>query len=154
MTTPNGVTDPNPANNSATDTSTITFQADLSVTVTDNKQGYTPGRNNVYKIVVVNFGPSNVTGASVTDNFPSVFTGVTFTATQMGGASGFTASGSGNIRDTVTMPVGSRISYTASGSISPSARGPLSNTATVTVPGGVTDPNPANNSATDTDTQQ
>ena len=154
VTPPNGVTDPNAANNSATDTSTITFQADLSVTVTDNKTSYTPGQGDTYTIVVRNLGPSNVRGAGVTDIFPSVFTGVTFTATQTGGASGFTPSGAGNIGDTVTMPVGSKISYTARGTISASARGPLSNTATVTVPIGVTDPSLTNNSATDTDAQR
>ena len=44
------------------------------------------------------------------------------------------------------------MTYTLSGTISASAIGSLSNTATITLPGGVTDPNPANNSATDTDT--
>ena len=154
VTAPNGVTDPNPGNNSATDTSRITLQADLNVTVTDNKTSYRPGQRDTYTIVVWNFGPSNVTGARITDNFPSVFTGVTFTATQTGGASGFTASGTGNIGDTVTMPAGSRITYTASETISTSASGPLSNTATVTAPNGVTDPVPNNNSATDTDAQR
>ena len=154
VTAPNGVTDPNPGNNSATDTSRITLQADLNVTITDNKTSYRPGQRDTYTIVVWNFGPSNVTGARITDNFPSVFTGVTFTATQTGGASGFTASGTGNIGDTVTMPAGSRITYTASGTISTSASGPLSNTATVTAPNGVTDPVPNNNSATDTDAQR
>jgi len=102
--------------------------------------------------VVTNNGPSDVTGAVVTDNFPAIFTGVTFTATQSGGASGFTASGTGNINDTVTMPAGSVITYIATGTISISATGTLSDTATVTAPIGVTDPNLANNSATDTDT--
>src|SRR5205814_6101442 len=55
------------------------------------------------------------------DSFPAVFTGVRFTATQTGGASGFTANGSGNINDTVTMPGGSVIVYTATGTIDPSA---------------------------------
>jgi len=45
------------------------------------------------------------------------------------------------------MPVGSRISYTARGTIDASAQGPLSNTATVTAPGGVTDPILTNNTA-------
>jgi len=104
--------------------------------------------------VVTNNGPSNVTGAVVTDNFPAIFTGVTFTATQSGGASGFTASGTGNINDTVTMPAGSVITYLATGTISLSATGTLSDTVTVIPPIGVTDPNLANNSATDTDTQR
>jgi len=104
--------------------------------------------------VVTNNGPSDVTGAVVTDNFPAIFTGITFTATQSGGASGFTASGTGNINDTVTMPAGSVITYIATGAISPSATGTLSDTVTVIPPIGVTDPNLANNRANDPDTQR
>ena len=52
----------------------------------------------------------------------------------------------------MNLPVGSTITYTVTGTISPSATGTLSNTATVTVPTGVTDPTPANNTSTDTDT--
>src|SRR5207247_6015761 len=85
-------------------------------------------------------------------NFPNIFTGVTFTATQTGGALGFTASGTGNINDTVTLPIGSTITYTATGTLSPFATGTLSDTVAVTAPAGVSDPNLTNNSATDTDT--
>jgi uncharacterized protein DUF11 len=101
---------------------------------------------------VTNAGTSNVAGATIQDNFPATFTGVTFTATQTGGASGFTATGSGKIQDTVSMPAASKITYRATGTISASATGSISNTASVTSPGGVPDPNLANNSATDTDT--
>ena len=97
-------------------------------------------------------GPSNVGGAVIRDIFPSTFTGVTYTATQSGGASGFTASGTGNINNTVRMPAGSKITYKATGTISASATSSISDTATVTAPAGVLDPNTANNSATDTDT--
>ena len=86
------------------------------------------------------------------DTFPSRFTGVTFSATETGGASGFTVNGSGNVDDTVAMAPGSSITYKATGIISPSATQSISDTATVTAPSGVTDPNAANNSATDTDT--
>ena len=102
--------------------------------------------------MVTNAGPSNIAGATVTDNFPTSFTGVTFTATQSGGASGFATSGSGNINNTVTMPAGSKITYKATDTISASATGSVSDIATVTIPAGVTDPSVANNSATDTDT--
>ena len=154
MTAPIGVSDSNPTNNSATDTDTLAVQADLKVTVTDGRSKCTPGQSNTYTIVVTNNGPSDVTGAAVTDNFPAMFNGVSFTATQTGGASGFTASGTGNINDRVTMPVGSTVTYTATGTISPLATGTLSDTVTVTAPAGVTDTNLANNSATDTDTIQ
>ena len=151
MTAPIEVTDTDLTDNSATDTDTITVQTDLRVTITDGKSKVVPGQNDTYTIVVTSDGPSNVTGAVVTDNFPAIFTGVTFTATQTGGASGFTTSGTGNINDTVTMPAGSVITYSATGTISSSATGPLSDTVTVTAPIGVTDPNLANNSKTDTD---
>ena len=56
-------------------------------------------------MTVTNAGPSNVTGATITDVIGSQLTDVTYTATQTGGASGFSATGSGNIDDnTVNMP--------------------------------------------------
>jgi uncharacterized repeat protein (TIGR01451 family) len=152
VTVPSGITDPNLANNSATDTDNITVSADLKVTVNDGKAKAVPGTQDTYTIVVTNVGPGKVTGAVIHDTFPSTFTGVTYTATQSGGASGFTASGNGNINNTVTMPPASKITYKATGTISASASGSISDTATVTAPNGVTDPNTANNSATDTDT--
>ncbi len=152
VTAPSGVTDPKLANNSATDTDTLMLATDLKVTVTDGKRKAVAGATDTYTIVVSNAGLAGVSGAVVSDNFPTIFTGVTYTATQSGGASGFTATGSGNIRDTVTMPVGSVITYIAIGRISSSATGTISDAATVTAPADVPDPNLANNSATDTDT--
>jgi uncharacterized repeat protein (TIGR01451 family) len=152
VTVPSGITDPNTGNNSATDTDNITLKADLKVTVTDGKTSATPGTKDTYTIVVTNVGPSKGTGAIIHDAFPSTFTGVTYTATQTGGASGFATSGSGNINNTVTMPPASKITYKATGTISASATQSISDTATVTAPSGVTDPNTANNTATDTDT--
>ena len=149
---PSGITDPNLANNSATDTDNITIRGDLKVTVNDGKTTAVPGTKNTYTIVVTNLGPSKVVGAVVHDAFPSSFTGVTFTATQSGGVTGFSASGSGNINNTITMPPASTITYKATGTISALATGSISDTATVTAPSGATDPNTANNSATDTDT--
>ena len=75
------------------------------------------GANNFYTIVASNAGPSYVTGAVVKDTFPSIFTGVTFKATEAGGATGFTVNGSGNIKDTVTMQPGSSITYKATGKL-------------------------------------
>ncbi len=152
VTAPQGTTDPTPANNTATDTDTLTPQADLTITKTDNKTSVVPGTSDTYTIVVSNLGPSAVTGATVGDTFPVILTGVTYTAVPSGGATGFTASGSGTINDTVNMPVGSTITYTVTGTVSPSATGTLVNTATVAAPQGTTDPTPANNTATDTDT--
>ena len=89
-----------------TPTPTPTPANDLKVTVTDGKTTIVAGAQSTYTITVTNAGPVAVTGASVIDTFPSIFTGVTFTATQSGGATGFAASGTGNINDTVDMPSG------------------------------------------------
>ena len=151
VTAPAGLNDPNTANNRATDTDTITLKADLKVTVNDGKTAAVAGTKNTYTIVVTNAGPSNA-AAIVQDSFPATFTGVAFTATQTGGASGFTATGSGNIQDTVTMPAGSKVTYKATGTSSASAARSISNTARVTSSGSVPDPNLTNNNATDTDT--
>ena len=146
-----GGTDPNPANNSATDTDTLTPQADLLITKTDGQANAVPGSPITYTIVASNAGPSTAIGATVADTVPAAITGATWTCAGAGGGT-CAASGSGNINDTVNLPVGGTVTYTLTGTVSPSATGSLSNTATVTAPAGVTDPNPANNSATDTDT--
>ena len=149
---PAGVTDPTPGNNSATDSDTVNLVADLSITKTDGVPTVTPGTSTTYTIVVNNNGPSSVTGATVSDILPASVGSDTFTAVGSGGASGFTAGGSGNINDTVNLPVGATITYTLVANIASSATGTLVNTATVSAPGGVTDPTPGNNSATDSDT--
>ncbi|MDB6152650.1 MAG: Ca2+-binding protein toxin-related, partial [Chthoniobacteraceae bacterium] len=126
-------TDNNPLNNSATDTDTLTPQADLQITKTDGKTSAVPGTANTYTIVVTNSGPSDVSGATIADTFPGIFGGVTYTATQTGGASGF-SNGSGNLNQVVNLPSGSTITYTVLGTISAGASGTLSNTATITAP--------------------
>ncbi|MFL5758739.1 MAG: DUF11 domain-containing protein [Thermomicrobiales bacterium] len=147
---PAGVTDPTPGNNSATDTDTLTPQADLAITKTDGVTSATPGGSVTYTITASNAGPSNAPGATVADIFPAELT-VTWTCVGAGGGT-CTASGSGNIIDPVNLPAGGSVTYTASAAIDPGATGTLSNTATVAPPVGVTDPNPGNNAATDTDT--
>ncbi|HEX9335668.1 MAG TPA: FAD:protein FMN transferase, partial [Pseudonocardiaceae bacterium] len=152
VTVPAGVTDPTPGNNSATDTDTVAVTADLSITKTDSASSVVPGTSTTYTLVVVNNGPGDITGATVSDIFPAAIASDTFTAVASGGASGFSASGTGNISDTVNLPSGSTITYTVQANVSSSATGSVANTATVTAPVGVTDSNLANNTATDTDT--
>ncbi|MEO5714168.1 MAG: hypothetical protein ABIT37_11830 [Luteolibacter sp.] len=151
VSAPGGVTDPTPGNNSATDTDTLTPRADLSITKTDGVVNAVPGNSVTYTITASNAGPSAASGATVADTLPAVISGATWTAIGAGGGTA-TASGSGNISDTVNLPVGGSVTYTVTAPISAAATGTLSNTATVSPPAGVTDPTPGNNSATDTDT--
>ncbi len=131
-----------------------TQTADLSITKTDFVTTYTPGSNgHTYIVEATNNGPSAVIGATITDILPPEITSATWTVTYPGGGSG-PASGSGNINVLVDLPVGAKARFVVNVHISPTATTNLVNTATVTVPGGVTDSNPANNSATDTDTPE
>ena len=60
------------------------------------------------------------------------------------------ATGTGNISASVSLLVGGTATVTATGTVNVGAVSPLTNTATIAVPAGTTDPNPANNSATET----
>ena len=148
---PAGVTDTNPASNSATDTGTLTPMVDLQVTISDGKTSVVPGTSDTYTIVVTNNGPSTAVAAAVTDVFPAAITAAFWTAVASPGSSVAAATGTGNIATTVTLLPGGNATYTAVAQISPSATRVITNTATVSPPVGVTDTNPANNSATDTD---
>ncbi|HEV8578167.1 MAG TPA: ExeM/NucH family extracellular endonuclease [Thermoanaerobaculia bacterium] len=143
------VNDPDPANNSATDTDTLTPQADLAVTKTDGVTTAIPGGSVTYTITASNAGPSDAPGSTVSDvSAPAL----TCTWTCVGAGSGTcTASGSGVPNDTVDLPAGGSVTYTASCTISSSATFIQINTATVTAPGGVTDPDPSNNTEADSD---
>ncbi len=150
VTAPGGVSDPNPGNNSATDSDTLSAAADLAITKTDGVTTANPGGSVTYTITASNAGPSSATGATVADTFPASLT-CSWTCVGAGGGT-CTASGSGNINGSVNLPAGGSVTYTASCTISAAATGTLSNTATVTAPAGVTDPTSGNNSATDSDT--
>ncbi len=144
--------DPNLANNTATAGTAVSVVADLAITKTNGVASSTPGTTTVYTIVASNAGPSNAPGSIVADTFPAACVGVTWTCTGAGGGT-CTANGAGNINDTVNLPVGGSVTYSVSCPIDPAAVGTLANTATVSVAAmGVSDPNGANNSATDSDT--
>ena len=152
---PTQVPDPDPSNNVDTEDDSLTPNVDLQVTKDNGVDAIAPGSTLDYTIVVTNNGPSNVTGAIITDNFSTQLTDVSFTSTATGGATGNTATSAANvteINDTVNMPVGSTITYIVTSTVDSNATGTLTNTATVTAPAGVTDTDPTNNTAQDIDT--
>ena len=144
--------DPNTLDNSATDTDTIVRVADLSITKTDGLTSVTPGNAVTYTIVVSNAGPSDVVGATVADRFPVGLTVGSWTCEATAGSSCTTAASGSNRTGTVSLPNGGSATYTATTTLAVTATGTLANTATVAAPAGATDPNTANNSATDSDT--
>jgi uncharacterized repeat protein (TIGR01451 family) len=147
---PAGVTDPAPGNNSATDTTVLTPAVDLAITKSDGLASAVPGESVTYTITISNGGPLDAVGAGVADTFPPELSNVAWTCEASAGAS-CTGSGSGDLSDTVTVPVGGHVTYTVTADIDPGAVGSVANTAGVQPAAGMVDPVPGNNSATDVD---
>ena len=113
---------------------------DLHITKTNGVNGVVAGLPTTYTITVTNpLGPSDASGATVTDTFPATLTGVTWTCTGTGGGA-CPASGSGNINTPVTVPVGASVVFTATGTVNPAATGELVNSAQVLPPAGLRQP--------------
>jgi uncharacterized repeat protein (TIGR01451 family) len=123
---------------------------DLNITKTDGSPTYTPGASVTYTLIVSNNGPNNVSGATLTDLFSPIITSASWTCLPSSGAS-CPASGSGHINHTVNIPPGGTLTYTITAVTNPAALTDLINTATISVPSGYTETNPANNTATDQD---
>ncbi|MCX4755304.1 hypothetical protein OG706_17115 [Kitasatospora purpeofusca] len=143
VTRPAASTDPNcgPTCSSTVDTPGRATTG-LSVTKTPDKNPYVPGQPLTYTIVVKNDGPSDAIGTSVKDTLPTTIRNFSWTCTAAGGAScGSPASGTGDINTTVDLPAGSQVTYRLTGTVPADATGSLDNRATVTPPGGATDPN-------------
>lgn len=155
VATPSGITDPISANNTATDNDSVTVVADLSITKDDGVLKYIPGESVTYTITVSNTsGPSSITGAVVSDTRPSQVSSWTWTCgTATGGANGCdgVTDSTANFTDTINLPLGSSQTYSVTAKLRSNSVGDLVNTATITLPGGATDPTPENNTATDTD---
>jgi uncharacterized repeat protein (TIGR01451 family) len=126
--------------------------SDLQITKTDGSATYTPGLGITYTIVVTNAGPNFVYGATVADSIPAEILGATWTIAYTGAGSSGPASGSGDINTSLDLAAGGTATFIVSGTVVSTATGDLVNTATVTPPSGTIDPNPDNNSATDTST--
>lgn len=103
-----------------------------------------------YTIVASNPGQRDVISATVTDTLPAILTDAIWTCA---GADGGTcaANGTGNINDVVSLPAGARVTYTLTAMLDAAASGEVTNTATVTLPDGLTDAVPEDNTSTDSD---
>ncbi len=139
-------------------TAPITFLADLAITKTDGATSYTPGTSVVYTIVVSNNGPFGAQNARVQDALPAGISTASWTCTAANDAACHTASGSGDIDALVDLPYntsgpGATATFTLTMAVPAGFAGDLVNTATVTPGQGNTDPNPDNNTATDTNVQ-
>jgi uncharacterized repeat protein (TIGR01451 family) len=137
---------------SVTSCELISTQAisNAAVTVTDGQTTYFPGEPLTYTIVASNAGPHTMFGANVTADFPDDLTNVTWTCVASNGSDCGTTSGSGDIDEDVDILNAGNVTYTVQGTVAANTTGPLAVSGAITVPAGYTDPDTANNSATDT----
>jgi hypothetical protein len=156
--TPAGVTDPTPANNSASDTD-LPPSADLMVTLTDHSSTFTPGGTNTFVAVITNNGPSDVSLAQFTINRPIQVDSSapdpvwTVVCTPDLGAGCSPLATAGSISDlAVIIPAGKKITYTIVMPFLNPTTGPMTVTAFIAPPASLPDPIAGNNTATDTDT--
>ena len=144
VTPPGGVRDPVPANNTATVVVPAAPSADLGVTVSAIPSPATPGQAVTYGVTVINAGPSDAAAVAVSDPGAA---GLTCTWTCAPGAGAACTAGpvAGSLHDLATLPALTAVTYTGTCAIDPSATAPISTSATVSPPSGVTDPVLANN---------
>lgn len=142
-------TDTDLSNNTDQVTTQVTQVADLSVTKTNGTTAVVAGEMTSYQIVINNAGPSD--GPSeVLDLMPAQLEQVTWQCTP-GTGSSCTASGQGNINDSVYVAANSGLVYQVDGLVASSATGQLINEVMIDPLAPVTDPVLSNNVATDSD---
>jgi uncharacterized repeat protein (TIGR01451 family) len=120
-------------------------RADLAVAKDDGTAVAVPGSPLSYTITVTNLGPDAVSSLLLADSIPPALLGFVF-APSAGSYDPATGLWTG-----LSLAAGQSATLTLSGVVDPMATGTLVNTAAVATMVGVLDPNPANNSATDTD---
>ena len=149
LTVPAGLDDLDPADHSAVDTDLLTPQADVTVSKTDDLASLRPGGSSTYTITVRNpSGPSLARHVAVQDLFPESLT-CTWTCQGSGGGLCNPGQVAGDIDDSVQLPVGGRVTYSAQCQLAADAEGTLINAVTATPPATLIDPNGSNNSALD-----
>jgi uncharacterized repeat protein (TIGR01451 family) len=135
--------DEDPSNNSDTEPTTVTPVVDLVVTKSDSADPVNAGGSYAYTLLVTNNGPSTATGVVVTDLLPA----------EVSFDSGSTSQGSvsesaGTVTALVgTLASGASATITLNVTAADSARGTITNTATVV--GNETETNSANNEDTE-----
>ncbi|MCG8461056.1 MAG: DUF11 domain-containing protein, partial [Holophagales bacterium] len=135
--------DPDPADDSVEEITTVLPPGDLGAGAGATLLPRIDGDLDLeFRVSASNLGGLDEPTATFTAPLPSQLAGASWTCQAFGGAS-CPASGSGDISETVNLPVGSRIGFRIAGTVS-RASGSLSATATVA---GDMDDLPANNTA-------
>ncbi|BAY82185.1 hypothetical protein NIES267_16640 [Calothrix parasitica NIES-267] len=146
VTSAEGVTN----NNNPSATLTLLGTADIVLAKKDDgKASIPPGGSTTYIIEVRNSGPNNVAGIGVEDIVPNGMTINSWTCTATDGSICNEVSGTGNLNTTVDLANGGVATFEVEAEIDEGLTGKIKNTAKVTVPPVVNDPNSDNNEDSD-----
>lgn len=124
----------------------VTVEAALTMTMTPPLQTIDDGEIAALEITIGNAGPGDAMVTTATVDFPAELTGVAWVCAATGGGS-CTAAGAGDIDDSPTLPVGSSVTYTATGTAPDPFVGLLTVAGSLTLPPFIVDPDPADNAA-------
>ncbi len=165
---PTGITDDYPSNNSAIDSDTVMdiifangFDCaaptpipadifDLAISTSNCVNVLSENQEINYTIQVSNLGNTNINQAQVNSPIPQGLANVSWVCQAQGNAS-CTATGTGAITDTVDLGKGSSIAYTLDATVSAQLLEIITSNASITLPNGITDDFPNNNTAQDSD---
>lgn len=124
---------------------------DLAVALGNGEPVVPTGSSPTWELVVANAGPSTANGARVVFAVPAGLSGAAWTCTPAAPATCPAASGSGGIDVLATLPPGASLRFRLTATVSAPIGASIVATASVTAPVGVVDPDPSDNTATDTD---
>jgi len=125
--------------------------ANLTLLLTNNITSAIPGTTTAYTLQVRNNSPILVQDIQVIDNFPAVLLNPAWTCVASAGSACREGSGLGNIDTRMSLAPGGTGTITISALIDPAASGLLINSASLTLPNGMSDPDTSDNQVIDTD---
>jgi uncharacterized repeat protein (TIGR01451 family) len=139
-------TDPNAANDTATENTTVNAEADLSITKSDSPDPVVAGNDVTYTITVSNSGPSDAENVQVVDTLPAGTTFVSDTDSCVEAPAGTLTCSLGAIA------TGGSTSFDITVAVDPSVADGAVLTNSSTLSTTTTDPNAANDTATENTT--
>jgi uncharacterized repeat protein (TIGR01451 family) len=124
---------------------------DLEVSKDDGTPYSLPGGTVLYEIMAANAGPLAVQGARLVDTLPAGLADGIWVCAPVQLAACPQASGVGDLDQTLDLPVNGVLRYLLSAVVTAAAGSTMTNTVTLQLPGGITELEPADNTASDVD---
>ena len=127
--------------------------ADLQIAKTNNRVSLLDGEVTVYAVVVANAGPNAVTGARLVDTLPSTLINGSWACVQASSTATCPVpdANNGNLDVFISLGVNQYLRFDVMAEVDGVIEAQVINTATATVPAGITALNTGDDSATDTD---